>query len=405
MKNTYKIKQTIKPTLQYSQNMREQIEMLSMSQYGLKKLFENITKTNPFLEYHSNQDFEIYVDTIENQKNLQEELYEQLRFETKPYSAKIASFIIESLDDNGFFTQDIQESIAYLHTKENEFLNTLALIQSFHPIGVAARSSIESIQIQLKYKGYQQALYLFSNFSYEIENNDMSTILNKMKINQETLQMLFSQIRTCTPFPCANYTSQPTEFITPEVEIEIVDNDIHIEPKSIGTLHILDVDLSQNLPDSTKKYLKEAYFYIDSLNKRNQTLLIMVNELTKIQKEYFITHGDLHSCTLKDIAKKTGYSISTVSRLLSNKYYSFQGNIHPFKNLFVSKTMHGTSKDSIQKNLIELIHTEPPSKPYSDDKLVSLLQQKELYVSRRTLAKYRNELHIPNASKRKKSTH
>ena len=127
----------------------------------------------------------------------------------------------------------------------------------------------------------------------------------------------------------------------------------------------------------------------------------MVNELVHIQRNHFLYMDELQPCTLMDIAKKTGFHESTVSRTLSNKYYVFQNEIYAVKDLFVSATKEGSSKDSILKAIQKLVDTEDKRCPYRDQDLVVMLEELDLYVSRRGIAKYRSILHIPGSKERK----
>ncbi|MDO4663290.1 MAG: hypothetical protein Q4A59_00240, partial [Erysipelotrichaceae bacterium] len=98
----------------------------------------------------------------------------------------------------------------------------------------------------------------------------------------------------------------------------------------------------------------------------------------------------------------TGFSLSTVSRTFFKKYYLYNGVLYPFKDLFVSSTKKGSSKDAIQNAILYLVENEDKTQPYMDEELVNLLKDMELFVSRRTVSKYRDQLNIPNSKKRKK---
>ena len=153
-------------------------------------------------------------------------------------------------------------------------------------------------------------------------------------------------------------------------------------------------------------YLKfEEDFYRYSAMDIPLTFLTddIMRELAISQKNYFLFQDDLKECTLKEIAQESGYSISTVSRTLSDKYYEFNDHMYPVKDLFISKTHKGSSKDSIQKAIQLLIEVEKPEKPLQDEEIVEELENMELYASRRTISKYRKELNIPNSKQRKKA--
>lgn len=193
--------------------------------------------------------------------------------------------------------------------------------------------------------------------------------------------------------------TEKEEILIPDFTIHVEGADVYIEPIQQGQLQILNIPKENK---NLKSYFQEAHFFMDAMNKRNRTLLILANEIISIQKNHFLFHDELEPCTLQDIAQKSGFHESTVSRTLSNKYYQFEGNIYPIKGLFVSKTKGGTSQDSILKAIQTLIEQEDPHKPFSDQQLCDQLEELGLYVSRRAINKYRKILGIESASKRRK---
>lgn len=402
MKTSFKLKQSLKQTIHLSKGMQTQINMLSMNRLELSSLLSDIASKNPFLEYTCSNDISQFIEeTIYNKPSLQDELYYQLHTSSFNYSPEICEYIIESLDDKGFFNYNLSEICKDLNILENEFMENLKIIQSLEPIGVAAKSSIDSIIIQLRYKNQNNAAFMLENYGKEIENNQYEKISKQMNIDTFTIYEYLNDIRFCNPFPCQEYSSHKEELIIPELEIRVEDEDIIIEPKEIGQVSLN--EYVENPKDKIiKEYFNQAKFYVDSLNRRNKTLLILSNELFSIQKSHFIYNDELHPCKLKDIANNTNFSLSTVSRIFSKKYYLFNDNLYPFKDLFISSTKEGSSKDSIQKAIIYLIDNENKEKPFLDEELVTLLKDMELFVSRRTIAKYRNQLKIPNSKQRKK---
>lgn len=267
-------------------------------------------------------------------------------------------------------------------------------------LALTATSHADCLYLQLIQKNHVEAASLIKNYAQEIEQGNIQTILGEMNLDQSQLEQLFLQIRQCNPYPCSEYSSAPILIVIPEFEIVKTDGELIIEPKEMGKLSLGDLDI-QEMSNEAKEYFNQAKFYVDSINKRNKTLMILANELIGIQKNYFLVQEDLKACTLEQIASRTGYAISTVSRVLSNKYYEFEGEVYPVKSLFVSKTKQGTSQDAIKNELRRQIEAENKTKPYSDEKLVQLLSKNGLFVSRRTIAKYRDSMNIPAASKRK----
>lgn len=403
MKQNLIYKHTYKQTLHMTTSLKSHLEILSKDRQTLSDLLYNVSQNNPFLEYTPSQDIQQYLEAgISNKPRLKDKLYLQLHTTKEKYHETIADYIIESLDHHGFFDYDLSVVLQDLKCTEKEFIDTLHFIQTFEPIGVAAKNSIDSLMVQLKQKGYTVAYMILKDYSKELEEKDFYTISESLDIPYESVFDELAHMQECNPFPCSEYdTESTTNLALPEFTIEIDEDQIKIIPKEMGnlTIHSEEVKLSKE----AKKYLNEAKFYIDSINRRNKTILLLANILITHQKNYFLFQDDLKECTLKEIAQESGYSISTVSRTLSDKYYEFNDHMYPVKDLFISKTHKGSSKDSIQKAIQLLIEVENPENPLQDEEIVEELENMELYASRRTISKYRKELNIPNSKQRKKA--
>ena len=383
--------------------LKSHLEILSKDRQTLSDLLYTVSQNNPFLEYTPSQDIQQYLEAgISDKPSLKNELYLQLHTTKQKHNETIADYIIESLDSHGFFNYDLDIVLNDLKCTKEEFTDTLNLIQTFEPLGIAAKNSVDSLMIQLKEKEYIIAYTILKDYSKELEEKDFYTISESLDIPYESVFDELAHMQECNPFPCSEYaTESTTNLALPEFTIEIIEDQLKIIPKEMGnlSLHCEEVKLSKE----AKKYLNEAKFYIDSLNRRNKTILLLANILITHQKNYFLFQDDLRECTLKEIAQESGYSISTVSRTLSDKYYEFNNQIYPVKDLFVSKTHNGSSKDSIQKAIQLLIMVEDKENPLQDEQIVKELEDMELYASRRTISKYRKELNIPNSKQRKKA--
>lgn len=383
--------------------LKSHLEILSKDRQTLSDLLYTVSQNNPFLEYTPSLDIQQYLEAgISDKPSLKNELYLQLHTTKQKHNETIADYIIESLDSHGFFNYDLDIVLNDLKCTKEEFTDTLNLIQTFEPLGVAAKNSVDSLMIQLKEKEYIIAYTILKDYSKELEEKDFYTISESLDIPYESVFDELAHMQECNPFPCSEYaTESTTNLALPEFTIEIIEDQLKIIPKEMGnlSLHCEEVKLSKE----AKKYLNEAKFYIDSLNRRNKTILLLANILITHQKNYFLFQDDLRECTLKEIAQESGYSISTVSRTLSDKYYEFNNQIYPVKDLFVSKTHNGSSKDSIQKAIQLLIMVEDKENPLQDEQIVEELENMELYASRRTISKYRKELNIPNSKQRKKA--
>ncbi|WP_286209433.1 RNA polymerase subunit sigma-54 [Dubosiella newyorkensis] len=387
-------------TQQLSLSQQRSLEVLRMSEAQLQEAIKELCEQNPFVEYHQNKDLNEWIEEgFAAPVSWKEDLYRQLNTNGKIFDPTICSFIIETLNEKGMFVDSEEESIAYLNCSKERWKAALEQVQSLDPAGIGARNQSECIILQLDRKKETFASHLLKKYGKEKEPLSWKEIARKEGVNQKRIEEALDSIRSCSLYPNLQEASEKEEILIPDFTIRVEDEEVYIEPIQQGQLQILNIPKENK---NLKSYFQEAHFFMDAMNKRNRTLLILANEIISIQKNHFLFHDELEPCTLQDIAQKSGFHESTVSRTLSNKYYQFEGNIYPIKGLFVSKTKGGTSQDSILKAIQTLIEQEDPHKPFSDQQLCDQLEELGLYVSRRAINKYRKILGIESASKRRK---
>lgn len=402
MKQKLEFTQKLNQTLQLTISMKKSLDVLKMNQSELLECIQNIVDHNPIISYTPSTDMhQFLMETAAVETTLKDELYLQLHTSKQPYHKTAAEFVIESLDEHGFFTMDLPTAAKLTACTIEELQETLSLIQSFDPAGVAAFDSIEAISIQLQRQYLFDAQHILLHEQEAILKKNYKSIAKRMHLTLEEVYEYIEDIKRCDPFPCHNYGTKQENTIIPDFEVKITQGEIEIIPKQVGHIYIEDELETLKSNKNLKPYFEDAYYFIDSISKRNKTMLMMANALIHIQKNHFLYHDELQPCTLMDIAAKCGFHESTVSRTLSNKYYLFQGEIYPLKQLFVSATKEGSSKDAILKAIQTLVKEEDKTKPYADFELVEKLEEMELFVSRRAIAKYRSQLHIPSSKERK----
>lgn len=387
-------------TQQLSLSQQRSLEVLRMSEAQLQDAIKELCEQNPFIEYHQSKDLNEWIEEgFAAPVSWKEDLYRQLNTNEETFDPTICSFIIETLNEKGMFMDSEEESIAYLNCSEDRWKGSLKQVQSLDPAGIAARNQSECIILQLDRKKETFASHLLKKYGQGKELLSWKEIARKEGVNQKRIEEALDSIRSCSLYPNLQEASEKEEILIPDFTIRVEDEEVYIEPIQQGQLQILAVPKENK---NLRSYFQEAHFFVDAMNKRNRTLLVLANEIISIQKNHFLFHDELEPCTLQDIAQKSGFHESTVSRTLSNKYYQFEGNIYPLKGLFVSKTKGGTSQDSILKAIQTLIEQEDPHKPFSDQQLCDQLEELGLYVSRRAINKYRKILGIESASKRRK---
>lgn len=387
-------------TQQLSLSQQRSLEVLRMSEAQLQDAIKELCEQNPFIEYHQSKDLNEWIEEgFAAPVSWKEDLYRQLNTNEETFDPTICSFIIETLNEKGMFMDSEEESIAYLNCSEDRWKGSLKQVQSLDPAGIAARNQSECIILQLDRKKETFASHLLKKYGQGKELLSWKEIARREGATLKEIEEALDKIRACSLYPNLQEATEKEEILIPDFTIHVEGADVYIEPIQQGQLQILNIPKENK---NLKSYFQEAHFFMDAMNKRNRTLLILANEIISIQKNHFLFHDELEPCTLQDIAQKSGFHESTVSRTLSNKYYQFEGNIYPLKGLFVSKTKGGTSQDSILKAIQTLIEQEDPHKPFSDQQLCDQLEELGLYVSRRAINKYRKILGIESASKRRK---
>ena len=396
--------QTMKQTYSMTQKNQQALEILKMDSRELMELVLNSVQQNPFLDFHpqTNSD-EWLLQNMSHKHTLQEDLYLQLHTCNLPYDEAICSYLIESLDTQGFFRESIPESCALLQTDETTLLKQLHILQSLEPCGVAARNVREALILQCQRSHNRLGEQLLREYAAELAEKNITAIAKGMRLSAREVKEVIFSLRSCTPCPCHEYEQDSIETILPELEICVEEERLQILPMRYGST-VLQEHYVQAIEhsDKLKSYFQEACLLFETLNRRNATLSMIVNELVQIQKGFFLYGDELQPCTLQQLADRLGLHVSTVSRALHNKYYLFEKECYAFHQLLSASTMQGDSSAAVQRAMLTMIQNEDKTHPLSDQQLVIKLKAMDLSVSRRAITKYRQQLHIPKSQERKR---
>ena len=373
----------------------------------------------PKFEREANNEY--YVPQLAQQPTLEEHLLWQLRLASADkMEHKIGEWIIGNLDERGFFTLSISEVAQTLKAEEAIVADILNMIQGFDPLGVAARDVTESLMIQLKNLPVQNRLAenIVEKHFLDFKRNKIDKIARLEKKKRIEILEAAKVISELNPYPGRNDLSGRIEYIVPDVVVEkhedeyiIIVNDNFLPTLKISNTYRSFLRRKGKITTEAKKYfedkLQKAIWLLRGIEQRKKTLYRVVEKIVEIQRE-FLDKGSkyLKSLTLKEVAEELDIHESTVSRVIARKYVQTPRGIFELKKFFSTqmKTLdgQGVSAVSVRMALQELIEQENPAKPYSDQKLTELLSAKNFDIARRTVAKYREELKIPPASRRKK---
>lgn len=375
-------------------------------------------------------------NTFSVKESFTQSLQEQLGYRNlNEHQYAVASFLIGSLDDDGYLRRSIDGIVddlsfrANIETDENEVLEMLGIIQEFEPAGVGARDLRECLLLQIKHCKHtpevDNAVKILTNYFNEFTNKHFHKIMSRMGITEEELKAAMAKILKLNPSPGGqiddSYTDQAQQ-IVPDFLLEYKEGELKLSmPRfSIPELRVNRkyADILLEAANSSerekkeaaafvKKKLDSAKWFVEAVKQRHNTLSSTMQAIVDYQHDYFIDGDETHlkPMVLKDIAEKTGFDISTISRVVNSKYIETHFGIYSLKYFFSEGLENQDGEEistrELKKALLECVENEDKRKPLTDDELVENMTGKGYKVARRTIAKYRDQLSIPKARLRK----
>ncbi len=362
---------------------------------------------------------------ISNPKSLKEYLLEQIiDLPIDDYLRSICSYMIESLDNRGYLDisdEEIEKELGY--GKEN-IKRALILLHNLEPAGIGARDIKECLILQLKRLGKDNKILeeIINNHLEDLADNKYQIIGKALGITAKEAQGFGDLIKTLEPKPSRGfYTGEDMKFVIPDAEVRKIGNEFFVimNDKVLPKLSINSMynEILENNDDKdTVKYIEEkigrALFLVKSIDHRKTTLYKVLEKIVEKQKGYFEKgQSALIPMTLKEIAEEINMHESTVSRAIREKYILTSFGTIKIKNLFTNG-LQTTGKNNnkaedisvinIKKSMENLIKEEDKIKPLSDQIICEKLNKCGMNISRRTVAKYREEMGIKSSSKRKR---
>lgn len=352
---------------------------------------------------------------------LYEHLERQLGY-VKGFSSlqrKIALFLIGNLDEKGYLEVTLEEAGEQLGVELPEIEDVLSVLQHFDPIGVAARSLEECLLLQLEHLALddEKIVQVVRFHLQDLADRRYQRIADKVGCTPQDVQAMADLVRTLNPRPGAAYSRADTRYVIPDVAVEKVGNEYVVLVNDISTPRLkinsfYEKMLSQQKSqEDAKQFIHEklgaAMWLAKSLEQRRLTLMRVTQAIVEMQRDFFDRGIHyLKPMTQKEIAERVNLHESTISRATSNKYVQTPRGIFELKYFFTSalSTSNGeaTSSESVKRRIKALIEQEDRKAPLSDQKLGELLQSEGIEISRRTVAKYREEMMIPSSAKRKR---
>ena len=367
----------------------------------------------------------------------QELLIEQLNLRNLSEKHKqIGAYIIGNLDEDGYLRREINalvDDLAFsqnITTDEKEIEKVLAVVQYLDPPGIGARSLQECLLLQLKRNeqdnlGTEIAITILEKCFEEFTKKHYDKILKKLKLDDESLKDAINEIIKLNPKPGGSIkeASRAIQTVIPDFFILEENNKLEL---TLNSRNAPQLKISKDYAEMLKEYASKkgnekskeaisfvkqridaAKWFIDAIVQRQQTLLLVMNTIMELQREYFLSGDEtkLKPMILKDVADVVNMDISTVSRVANSKYVQTHFGTFLLKTFFSESLQTDSGEEvsarEVKKILSDNIGNEDKKNPLTDDELTKLLKEKGYNIARRTVAKYREQLNIPVARLRK----
>jgi RNA polymerase sigma-54 factor len=372
-----------------------------------------------------------------------------MNYDLSEEEEKMLRYLIGSLDNRGFIDRSIAtitDELAfkeYLYVSEQEVERVLHILQSFDPAGIGARSTQECLLLQIDRQldneektvsDLKKRILLLEReiiaHHYDLFiNKNKERLKNKLGISSIQVDALFEEIRKLNVNPGFALSESTADRVQTQIPDFIVETDpegnvemrlnggevprLHVSGDYIHQLRVLQSRPSKLTRSEkegmayTRQKIEAAQMFIESVKQRRRTLYETMKAIIDLQRTFILTkdEDDKVRLVLEDVAKRSGYDVSTISRVCNSKCALLDGRIYPLSEFFklTRKNAVGEEIDGrrVREMLQELVDTEDKMNPYSDDKLVELMKQKGVTLARRTVAKYRAEMGIPAVNSRR----
>ena len=375
-------------------------------------------------------------NTFSVKQSFSQSLLEQLGYRNlTDHQRTIATFIIGSLDDDGYLRRDIESLVddlafrAGVEATAEEVEDMLKVIQQFEPSGVGARDLRECLLIQLEDKkrtpSVENAIRVVDTQFESFKNRHFQKIMARLHLSEDEMKAVMEEIRHLNPAPGGDiddsYNDQAQQ-VVPDFRLDYEHGELilsmprfsipelrinHKYSEILETGRISNSKADKDAATFVKQKIDSAKWFVEALRQRQNTLESTMRAIIEYQRDYFMDgdESSLKPMVLKDIAERTGFDISTISRVVNSKWIETHFGIFPLKYFFSEGLENSDGEEvstrEIKKVLRDLVDNEDKHNPLTDDELVDALSSKGYKVARRTIAKYRAQLDIPKARMRR----
>ncbi|WP_372846682.1 RNA polymerase factor sigma-54 [Pontiella sp.] len=356
--------------------------------------------------------YQYMMDSLSESSSLHDQLLDQLSLSgLNDYEKKIAEIVIGNIDDDGYLQLDVEDLLALPNFPAETLDKILDTVRDFDPAGVGARDLRECLLLQLKRQGREktQEYQMVDLYLDLVGRHKYEDIARAMGLTLDRVKELAKLVSKLDPKPGRNFSEDRIEYVTPEIIVEKRDGEYVITqnkkpyPRLFISQKYLSMLKDPNTSKEVKTYIREKIAkskqFIQSIDQRMDTIYRIAVEIVRIQREFF-DHGvsRLKPLNMKTVAELLEVHETTISRATAGKYMQTPRGLLSMKYFFKPGVMTASgeaiSNESVKAALSDIIRAEDKQKPYSDAKLVKLLEEQGIKIARRTVAKYRDLLRI-----------
>lgn len=354
-----------------------------------------------------------FFDSLTAETSLQESLMRQAELSDAPTEVcRALEYLVGSLDDNGFFTGNLNDLALLAELPLKAFQEAHTLLKTFDPPGIGAESLQECLLTQLRQAGKGRCLaatIVRDHFKLLLRRR-IPDIARRTDASTDAVHAALEEIAALDPAPGRKFGEDSNRVVVPDVKVEKDDygewritlNDEYIPRLRLSSIY-KELIAKGNLSRQEKEYIQDKFrsgkFLINSIAQRQQTIERIARELLECQSDFFEEGPSrLRPLTMNQVAMAVGVHETTVSRAIANKYIDTPHGVFDMKYFFTPGYQSGDgtsiSNTSVKERIAKIIESENPAKPYSDQELVRILAEEGVNIARRTVAKYREELGI-----------
>lgn len=428
-----RLEQGIKTVLTQKQvltsRQMQSLRLLALNNIELDAVLLNEYLENPLLENrnvesnggnsgeYSGEYQQWYQNAVSETEDIYSYLWEQM--DMTKYSRQeqeAINVMIGCLDDNGFFKVPLEQIQLLVNVPIETIGKCLNELRQLEPVGIFSSDMAECLIFQLNRLGIEDPVLnvIIKEYLEELSQGKIAAVTRKLNISSSTVRRYLSVIAKLDPRPMLSLGKNTIDYIIPDVIVsrssggyEVKINDSWLANYQINDYYaaMLNNTGDPDLSAYFKEKQQRARFFIEAVEQRRKTIIDIVKALIELQGGSLSQKSKFKPVTMQQIASKLGINISTVSRAVKDKYIQYPYGTIAMKELFTSAV--GSSNHDevsvfrIKELLKEIINEEEKKQPYSDAKLAELLKKNGITLSRRAVAKYRDELGIKGSFDRK----